>query len=77
MIDMKVSLCGIEFKNPVIAASGTFAFGEQHSWFIDVGLLGGITLKSLTPEIRIGNKPPRIAETASGIINSVGLQNPE
>jgi dihydroorotate dehydrogenase (NAD+) catalytic subunit len=73
---MTVKLCGVTLKNPVIAASGTFAFGRQHSWFIDVSRLGGIALKSLTPEKRIGNKPPRIAETASGIINSVGLQNP-
>lgn len=75
-VDMKVGLCGVTLKNPVIAASGTFAFGRQHSWFIDVNRLGGIALKSLTPDKRIGNKPPRIAETASGIINSVGLQNP-
>lgn len=75
-LNMKVELCGVTLKNPVIAASGTFAFGRQHSWFIDVNKLGGIALKSITPEKRIGNKPPRIAETASGIINSVGLQNP-
>ncbi len=75
-IDMQTSLCGINFKNPIIAASGTFAFGEQHSWFIDVSLLGGIALKSLTPKKRAGNVPPRIAETACGIINSIGLQNP-
>lgn len=76
MSDMRVKLCGIELKNPVIAASGTFAFGKQHSWFIDVDKLGGIALKSLTPEKREGNAPPRIAETASGIVNSIGLQNP-
>ncbi len=75
-VDMTIELCGKTFKNPVIAASGTFAFGRQHSWFIDVNRLGGIALKSITPEKRIGNKPPRIAETASGIVNSVGLQNP-
>ncbi len=75
-VDMTVNLCGITLKNPVIAASGAFAFGRPHSWFIDVNRLGGIALKSLTPEKRTGNKPPRIAETASGIINSVGLQNP-
>lgn len=75
-VNMKVDLCGKQLKNPIIAASGTFAFGQQHSWFIDVSRLGGIALKSLTPEKRIGNKPPRIAETASGIVNSVGLQNP-
>ena len=75
-VNMQVDLCGVTLKNPVIAASGTFAFGRQHSWFIDVNKLGGIALKSITSEKRIGNKPPRIAETASGIINSVGLQNP-
>lgn len=75
-VNMQVSLCGVTLKNPVIAASGTFAFGRQHSWFIDVNKLGGIALKSITPKKRIGNKPPRIVETVSGIINSVGLQNP-
>lgn len=75
-VDMRTSLCGVHLKNPVIAASGTFAFGQQHAWFIDVSKLGGISLKSLTPEKRSGNKPPRIAETASGIVNSIGLQNP-
>lgn len=75
-VNMSVTLCGKQLKNPIIAASGTFAFGQQHAWFIDVSRLGGIALKSLTPEKRIGNKPPRIAETASGIVNSVGLQNP-
>jgi dihydroorotate dehydrogenase (NAD+) catalytic subunit len=75
-VDMSVDLCGKKLKNPVVAASGTFSFGRQHSWLIDVNKLGGIALKSLTPEKRIGNKPPRIAETRSGIVNSVGLQNP-
>jgi dihydroorotate dehydrogenase (NAD+) catalytic subunit len=75
-VDMSVELCEKKLRNPVIAASGTFAFGRQHSWFIDVNKLGGIALKSLTPEKRTGNRPPRIAETPSGIINSVGLQNP-
>ncbi|MFA5676008.1 MAG: dihydroorotate dehydrogenase [Christensenellales bacterium] len=75
-VNMQVSLCGVKLKNPVIAASGTFAFGEQHSWFIDVSRLGGVALKSLTPKKRAGNLPPRVAETASGIINSIGLQNP-
>ncbi len=75
-VNMEISICGVRLKNPVIAASGTFAFGQQHGWFFDVSKLGGVALKSLTPEKRIGNPPPRIAETASGIINSVGLQNP-
>ncbi len=76
MTNMQILLCGKTLKNPVIAASGTFAFGTQHGWFIDVSRLGGIALKSLTKEKRIGNAPPRIAETPSGILNSVGLQNP-
>jgi len=75
-VDMRVNLCGVTFKNPVIAASGTFAFGEPFGDFYDISKLGGISLKALTKEPRIGNRPPRIAETASGIINSVGLQNP-
>ena len=75
-VDLRVNICGIEFKNPVIAASGTFAFGEQFSWFYDVSKLGGIALKALTPKERIGNPPPRVAETPSGMLNSVGLQNP-
>ncbi len=75
-VNMQIELCGKTLKNPVIAASGTFAFGVQHGWFIDVSRLGGIALKSLTREKRIGNAPPRIAETPSGIVNSVGLQNP-
>ena len=76
MVDMSVTLCGVTLKNPVIAASGTFSFGQHHAQFIDINGLGGISLKSVTPEKRIGNKPPRIAETPSGMLNSVGLQNP-
>lgn len=76
MVDMSVTLCGVKLKNPVVAASGTFSFGQHHAQFIDINRLGGISLKSVTPEKRIGNKPPRIAETPSGMLNSVGLQNP-
>jgi dihydroorotate dehydrogenase (NAD+) catalytic subunit len=75
-VDMSVTLCGVTLKNPVIAASGTFSFGQHHAQFIDINRLGGIALKSVTPEKRIGNKPPRVAETPSGMLNSVGLQNP-
>lgn len=74
--DMSVTLCGVTLKNPVIAASGTFSFGQHHAQFIDISRLGGIALKSVTPEKRVGNKPPRVAETPSGMLNSVGLQNP-
>ncbi len=76
MADLCVNIAGVNFKNPVIAASGTFAFGEEYAAFLDVSALGGIALKALTPEVRPGNPPIRIAETPSGILNSVGLQNP-
>lgn len=71
-----VDICGVSFKNPVIAASGTFGFGREYDRFYDVGILGGISTKGLTVLPREGNDPPRIAETASGMLNSVGLQNP-
>lgn len=75
-IDMQVDIGGLKLKNPVIAASGTYGFGREFSEYIDIGRLGGISVKGLTLEPRKGNKPPRIAETPSGILNSVGLQNP-
>lgn len=76
MIDMAVNLAGIKLKNPVITASGTFGFGREYSKLYDLSKLGGITVKGLTLEPREGNKPPRIAETPAGMLNSVGLQNP-
>ncbi|MDL2289747.1 dihydroorotate dehydrogenase [Clostridia bacterium OttesenSCG-928-F22] len=76
MRDMNMMLCGVPLKNPVIAASGTFGFGEEYQTLFDVSRLGGIALKAVTKEPREGNPPPRIAETASGILNSIGLQNP-
>ncbi|MCH5161514.1 MAG: dihydroorotate dehydrogenase [Clostridiales bacterium] len=76
MISTKTVIAGVEFKNPIIAASGTFGFGREYNTFYDVGKLGGICSKGLTLEPRLGNPPVRIAETPSGIINSVGLQNP-
>lgn len=75
-IDMSVEIAGVKFKNPVVAASGTFGFGREHSAFIDLNRLGGISVKGLTLEPRKGNKPPRVAETPAGMLNSVGLQNP-
>jgi dihydroorotate dehydrogenase (NAD+) catalytic subunit len=74
--DLKVSICGVEFANPVIAASGCFGFGRDFAGYYDLSRLGGISVKGLTPEKREGNAPSRIAETASGMLNSVGLQNP-
>jgi len=76
MADLSVSICGITFKNPVIAASGTFGFGREYSEFVDLNRIGGVSVKGLTLEPRKGNAPPRIAETPAGILNSVGLQNP-
>ena len=71
-----VELCGVTLKNPVLTASGTFGFGREYSEFYDVGRLGGIVGKGLTLEPREGNDGVRIAETASGVLNCVGLQNP-
>jgi len=71
-----VNIAGLTMKNPVIAASGTFGFGREYAKYFDLSLLGGISVKGLTLEPRRGNKPPRIAETPGGILNSVGLQNP-
>lgn len=71
-----VSICGVDFKNPVIAASGTFGFGNEYINYFDVGKLGGISSKGLTIMPKEGNDGMRIYEVASGIMNSVGLQNP-
>lgn len=74
--DLTVDICGIKLKNPVIAASGTFGFGREHSDYVDLNKIGGISVKGLTLNPREGNKPPRVAETPAGMLNSVGLQNP-
>lgn len=76
MPDMRVSICGVEFKNPVIAASGTFGYGMEYNEFYPISKLGGVSCKGTTLYERSGNPAPRIVETPSGIINSVGLQNP-
>ena len=76
MADLKVSVAGVEFHNPLIAASGTFGFGHEYANFYDLGELGGVGAKGLTPEEQLGNPAPRIAETPMGILNCVGLQNP-
>lgn len=75
-MNLKVNIAGVEFKNPIITASGTFGFGKEYSQFYPLSALGGICTKGLTLNPKLGNPPPRIAETRSGIINSVGLQNP-
>lgn len=72
----EVSLLGEILSNPVIPASGCFAFGEEYSELYDLNILGSIALKGTTKNERFGNSTPRIAEAASGVLNSVGLQNP-
>ncbi len=76
MADLSVKIAGVEFNNPIIAASGTFGFGREYGEFYPLEKLGGISCKGITLKRRDGNPPPRIAETPSGILNAVGLQNP-
>ena len=76
MADLSLDLCGVRLKNPVIAASGTFGFGREFDELYDISALGGISVKGLSLKPRTGNPPSRIAETPSGMLNSVGLQNP-
>lgn len=73
---LDVNICGINFKNPVIGASGTFGFGEEYNEFYNVSMLGGICTKGLTLNKKEGNDGVRIFETPSGLMNSIGLQNP-
>lgn len=74
-MDLSVKLPGLNLKNPVIAASGCFAYGREFAALYDLGVLGGISIKSVTENERKGNPTPRIAETPDGMLNSVGLQN--
>ena len=76
MVDTKVNLLGIALDNPVIPASGTFGYGYEFSEFYDINELGTFSFKGTTRDSRFGNPTPRIAECDSGLINSVGLQNP-
>ena len=71
---LEVNLAGIKMKNPVTVASGTF--GLQHGQFFDLSVLGAIVPKGITLEPKEGNPTPRIIETASGMLNAIGLQNP-
>jgi dihydroorotate dehydrogenase (NAD+) catalytic subunit len=71
-----IELCGVNLKNPVIAASGTFGFGEEYKQYYDIGRLGGICSKGLTLNEKQGNDGTRVYETTGGMLNSVGLQNP-
>ncbi len=76
MVDTRTNLSGWELDNPVIPASGTFGFGEEYAALYDINCLGTFSFKGTTLEPRFGNPTPRIAECTSGMINSVGLQNP-
>ena len=76
MVDLKVTLSGITLDNPVIPASGTFGYGKEFAELYDLDILGSISFKGTTKDARLGNPLPRIAECPSGLINSVGLQNP-
>ncbi len=76
MIDLSVRVGEVELKNPLIAASGCFGFGRDAARYMDISKLGGIAAKAVTTEPRRGNAPVRVAETASGMLNAVGLQNP-
>jgi dihydroorotate dehydrogenase (NAD+) catalytic subunit len=76
MADLTAQVGSLHLINPVLAASGTFGFGREMDQYQDLSLLGGICSKGITLKPRLGNPPPRVAETASGLLNSVGLQNP-
>lgn len=76
MADLRVNLAGVELSNPLIAASGTFGFGREYGELYPLSTLGGISCKGITLRERAGNPPPRIAESPSGMLNAVGLQNP-
>lgn len=76
MANMEVNICDVKFKNPVITASGTFGFGREYADYFDLSRLGGISSKGLTINKKEGNKGVRLHETSSGMLNSIGLQNP-
>jgi len=73
--NLETSFCGLKLKNPVIAASGTFGYGFEFEKIVKLNTLGGFVVKGLSKEPIIGNAPPRVVETASGMLNSIGLQN--
>lgn len=74
-VDTRVDLAGIPLRNPVLTASGTFGYGTELAPYLDLTRIGGFVAKSLTPEPRIGNPPPRIAETPAGMLNAISLEN--
>ena len=76
MVNLSVSLAGVELKNPIIPASGTFGYGREYAELYDLNILGSFSWKGTTREARLGNPQPRIAEMTGGMLNAVGLQNP-
>ncbi len=76
MADLRVDLAGVELNNPVVLNSGCVGFGREYGEYFDLNRIGAICVKGLTLKPRAGNKPPRVAETPCGMLNSVGLQNP-
>ena len=76
MIDMTINLPGLTLKNPIMPASGCFGFGKEYAQLYDLSQLGAIMIKATTVETRLGNPTPRVAETSSGMLNAIGLQNP-
>lgn len=75
MVNLSVSIGSLTLKNPVMTASGTFGYGEEYAEFIDLGRLGAIVVKGLSPTPRQGNPVPRVVETPSGMLNAIGFQN--
>jgi dihydroorotate dehydrogenase (NAD+) catalytic subunit len=73
--DLKTDIGGIELENPVMTASGTFGYAREFEELVDLNRLGGIIVKGLSLEPSMGNKPPRIVETACGMLNAIGLEN--
>ncbi len=76
MTDLSVKLPGLDLKNPIMPASGCFGFGQEYAQLYDLSKLGSIMIKATTAEMRLGNPTPRVAETSSGMLNAIGLQNP-
>lgn len=76
MIDLSVNLPGLSLKNPIMPASGCFGFGREYSKFYNLSKLGAVMMKAATQSERLGNPTPRVAETSSGMLNAIGLQNP-
>ena len=73
---LRIRIPGLDLKNPIMPASGCFAFGIEYAELYDISKLGAIMIKAATKEARFGNPTPRVAETSSGMLNAIGLQNP-